>query len=73
MSDGYICTAKYSPSAGVTAISKQARHAIHTTVGAAATPANAIKAASGEEAVTLMTRQILSNVLNDLSKDKDFK
>jgi hypothetical protein len=73
VSDGYICTAKYSPSAGVTAISKQARHAIHTTVGAAATPANATKAASGEEAVTLMTRQILSNVLNDLSKDKDFK
>ncbi|TDM08680.1 MAG: hypothetical protein C4K60_04540 [Ideonella sp. MAG2] len=73
VSDGYICTAKYSATPGGAAISKQARHAIHTTVGSAATPANATKAANAEEAVTLMTRQILSNVLNDLSKDKDFK
>jgi hypothetical protein len=72
-SDGYVCTARYVESAGTQAIVKQARHAIHTTVGASAAPANAIKANDAEEAVTTMTRQIVSNVLNDLSHDATFK
>jgi len=73
VSDGYVCTASYSSGASAAPIVKLARHAIHTTVGAAAAPANATKAANGEEAVTLMTRQIVSNVLNDLALDAAFK
>ena len=42
---------------------------IHTTVGAHSAPANGAKAQSAEEAVRTMTRQIVSNTLNDLSQD----
>ena len=72
VSDGYICTARYLGNEQP-AISKQARHAIHTTLGAKASPENATKAANAEEAVTLMTHQVLSNVLNDLSHDVAFR
>ena len=73
VSDGYVCTARYSAGVGDSAIVKQARHAIHTTVGATAAPSDGIKAANIDEAVTLMTRQIVSNVLNDLTRDAAFK
>lgn len=73
VTDGYICTARYMTNASNQAIEKKARHAIHTTVGNAAAPTNAIKAKNGEEAVTTMTRQIVSSVLYDLSVDTDFK
>lgn len=73
VSDGYICTVRYSATPGAQAVTKLARHAIHTTVGATSAPGNAVKAANGEEAITLMTRQIVSNVLNDLSHDAAFK
>lgn len=72
VSDGYVCTARYL-GGNEAAIVKQARHAIHTTLGAHAPPSNATKAANAEEAVTLMTHQILSNVLNDLSHDAAFQ
>lgn len=73
VSDGYICTAKFSPTGDGVAVSKSSRHAIHTTVGAAATPGNATKMGSAEEAVFTMTRQVVSQVLNELSKDPNFK
>jgi hypothetical protein len=73
VSDGYICTVRYTPAAGAAAIERQARHAIHTTVGAAAAPGNAVKAENLDGAVTLMTRQIVSTVLNDLTLDPNFK
>lgn len=73
VSDGYVCTARYLSTADQPAIVKQARHAIHATLGAKAAPGNATKAANAEEAVTLMTRQVLSNVLNDLSHDAAFQ
>jgi hypothetical protein len=72
VSDGYVCTARYSPGTGEPIV-KQARHAIHATFGATATPGNAVKADNVETAVTLMTRQVVSNVLNDLSRDPAFK
>lgn len=72
VSDGYVCTARYMPGNGAPAVTKSARHAIHTTVGNAAAPGNATKAASMEEAAYTMTRQVLSQVLNDLSKDASF-
>lgn len=73
VSDGYVCTAKFTSASGKDAVVKTARHAIHTTVGAASAPGNATKADSNEDAVYTMTRQILSQVLNDLSKDPNFK
>ncbi len=73
ITDGYICSATYSGGRDAQPIVKRARHAIHTTVGASSAPSNAVKAANSEEAVKIMTRQVLSNVLNDLSHDVAFK
>jgi hypothetical protein len=73
VTDGYVCTARYVNDVSAQAIVKQARHAIHTTVGNSATPTNATKAKDTKEAVTGMSRQVVSNVLNDLSQDPAFK
>lgn len=73
VSDGYVCTAKYLPPANGKSISTEAKHVIHTTIGNASTPVNATKAESIIIAVRTMTRQIVSNVLNNLSLDNDFK
>ena len=73
VSDGYVCTAAYRVGNGAAAVTKQARHAIHTTVGAAATPGNSTKMPDHKEAVIQMTTQVLSNVLNDISQDSNFK
>ncbi|MCU7937586.1 MAG: hypothetical protein KZQ99_22475 [Candidatus Thiodiazotropha sp. (ex Dulcina madagascariensis)] len=73
VSDGYVCTATYSNGTDAPPIVKRARHAIHTTIGASAAPADTVKVANLDEAVTLMTRQIISNVLNDLTTDTAFK
>lgn len=73
VSDGYVCTASYRASGDAAPIVKQARHAIHTTVGAAATPGNATKMPDHKEAAFQMTTQVVSNVLNDLSQDASFK
>lgn len=73
VSDGYICTATYRAADGAAPVTKQARHAIHTTMGAAATPGNATKMPDHREAAFQMTTQVLSNVLNDLSQDANFK
>jgi len=73
VTDGYVCTVRYLNGTNDPALVKQARHAIHTTLGASSAPENATKAENAEEAVTLMTRQVISNVLNDLSHDPSFK
>jgi hypothetical protein len=73
VSDGYICSAKYLPPNGGAAINAEARHAIHTTIGASSAPPNAVKAASPDEAVFAMAKQIVSNVLFNLSADIAFK
>lgn len=73
VTDGYICTVKYLPSAQGAAISKTARHAIHAVLGAKEDPPNATKAENIEVAVRTMTRQVVSNVLNDLSQDTGFQ
>jgi hypothetical protein len=71
--DAFSKGAKYLPGSGTTAVTHQARHAIHTTIGATSSPGNAIKAENIDSAVSTMTRQILSNVLNDLSQDPAFQ
>jgi hypothetical protein len=73
VSDGYVCSAKYLPPNGAASVSADARHALHTTIGAAAAPANGVKAESITEAVYTMTKQIVSNVLFNLSSDPAFK
>lgn len=73
VSDGYVCTVTYRSSNDAAPVTKQARHAIHTTLGAAATPGNAAKMPDHKQAVYQMTTDILSNVLNDLSQDASFK
>lgn len=73
VSDGYVCTARYTSGASAGTVTKQARHAIHTTMGATASPGDAVKADNVEAAVTTMTRQVLSNVLNELSQDPAFR
>ncbi|WP_298311062.1 hypothetical protein [Propionivibrio sp.] len=73
VTDGYVCTARFMTDGSSSALVKQARHAIHTTVGNATAPQNATIAADANDAVTKMTRQIVSNVLNDLSHDPQFK
>jgi hypothetical protein len=73
VSDGYVCTATYRSSGDAKPLVKQARHAIHTTLGAAATPGNATKMPDHKEAAFQMTTQVISNVLNDLSQDASFK
>lgn len=72
VSDGYICTVSYFGNGQGTPITKTARHAIHTTLGAAKSPGNAEKATSIQDAVTKMTSQIVSTALNDLSQDPAF-
>ncbi|MCW8880960.1 MAG: hypothetical protein OQL17_00535 [Sedimenticola sp.] len=73
VTDGYVCTARYMTDTSSPAIEKKARHAIHTTMGNTTPPENATKAENIEVAITTMTRQIMSNVLHDLSQDSDFK
>ena len=72
VSDGYICTMKYLPAPQAAPITKTARHAIHTVIGAKEGPANGTKMESIEMAVKTMTRQIVSTALNDLSHDPAF-
>ena len=73
VSDGYICTATYTAGPGAASIVKTAGHAIHTTVGATSAPQNAVKANDAQHAAELMTRQIVSRVLNELSRDGGFQ
>jgi hypothetical protein len=73
VSDGYVCTMNYTPAAGAVPIVKQARHAIHTSLGATSAPENAVKASSIEEALTVMVRQVLSTTLNDVTRDPNYK
>jgi hypothetical protein len=73
VSDGYVCTAKYSGPGQQGSIAKSARHAIHTVIGNGSAPPDATKASDVMEAVKLMTRQIVSNVLHDVTNDVAFK
>jgi len=72
VTDGYLCTVDYAGPSGSQKISKTARHAIHTTVGAKGAPPNATKAKNPGEAVKTMARQVVGNALKDLSADPAF-
>ncbi len=68
VTDYYECKISYLPAGQTTPVVTSAKHAIHTAMGATGDPANATKSASIEDAVRTMTRQIVSNALNDLSR-----
>jgi hypothetical protein len=70
VTDGYICTAKYISNTQPKGVEIEARHAIHTKLGAGEEPANSTKAKNIDEAVNMMIKQILSHVLNDLSRSE---
>jgi hypothetical protein len=71
--DGYIATARYTPPAPASLITKEVRHSIYTTIGNHAPPPNAVAAATMDEAATTMLHQAVSNLLNDVSHDPSFK
>jgi len=71
--DGYECSLRYTPGKpGAATLSKQAKHIIYTGIGNAGPPPGAIKAASIDEAVFTMLKQVISRALNDLSQDPAF-
>ena len=72
VTDGYICNAVYVPANGGNRVSTEVRHAIHTTLGAKGAPPNAVAAASLDEAVQTMTRQVVSNALDRLASNATF-
>ena len=73
VTDGYVCTIEYLDGTGTATITKTARHAIHTVIGAKGAPENAVPAQNIEAAVRTMTRQIVSTGLRDLSFDPSFR
>ena len=73
VTDGYVCTLVYRARPDAAPIEKRARHAIHTSLGAAAAPPNATRAKNIDAAVTTMTRQLVGRALQDLSIDPDFR
>lgn len=69
VTDGYICTASYTPSADGLRVTKEIRHAIHAALGNAAPPPGALPAANVEDAVTRMLRTAISHLLKEVSTD----
>ncbi|WP_136418596.1 MULTISPECIES: hypothetical protein [Oxalobacteraceae] len=72
VTDGYICTVSYLAPGKTQPVTKTARHAIHTVLGNANAPVNAVKSENLEVAVRTMTKDVLSNALRDLSHDAAF-
>jgi hypothetical protein len=73
VTDGYICTVSYLAPGASRPVVKTARHAIHTTVGASGAPPNSFKAASVDDALRVMVRQVMGAALGELSHDTDFR
>lgn len=71
VTDGYVCSASLTTVDKVELVTN-ARHALHTTLGSKGAPENAIKAKNIDEAITLMTTQIISQVLNGISQQDGF-
>lgn len=72
VTDFYEASARYAPGAGAGELRAQARHAIHSQIGATAAPANMVQAANPEEAVRTTMRQILEHMLYDLARQPGF-
>lgn len=73
VTDGFICTITYVPADGGPKLVGTAKHAIHTTIGNASAPPEAVKSASIQDAVNTMTRQLIANALRELSLNPQLK
>jgi hypothetical protein len=73
VTDGFICVVSYLPPGQSKQVVRTLRHAIHTTVGSTAPPANAIKAEGIQDAVRIMVRQVVGTALSEISRDGDFR
>lgn len=73
VTDGYVCTVVYANDANPGKITAVAKHAIHTAIGAQSAPVNAVESPSIDEAVKKMVRQIVTNALNNLAANPNFK
>lgn len=73
VTDGYVAYATYRANATAEPIIKKVRHAIHTNLGADTAPANATKMPDIRTAAMQMGKDVVSNMLNDISQDPNFK
>ncbi|WP_377159057.1 hypothetical protein [Roseateles sp. UC29_93] len=71
--DGYLCTATYRAPGAAEPVVKKARGILWATVGAKSSPEGATKADSIDAAMTRISRQVVSNVLNDVTRDPAFR
>ena len=71
--DGYLCTATYRAPGAAEPVVKKARGILWATVGAKSSPEGATKADSIDAAMTRISRQVVSNVLNDVTLDPAFR
>jgi hypothetical protein len=72
VTDHYICTVEYVGGPDAAKISSTVNHAIHTTLGIKAAPEGMVKSKNILEAVMTMTRQAVSNSLNQVALDPAF-
>jgi hypothetical protein len=71
--DGFICTIDYLPSANSQKIARSMRDAIYMSLGMTTTaPQHVRQVSSLDEANKMLVRQLVSNTLNELAKDKGF-
>lgn len=72
ITDHYICTVEFVGGPDATKISRSVNHAIHTTLGIKSAPEGMVKSKNIMEAVMTMTRQAVSNSLNQVASDPAF-
>jgi hypothetical protein len=74
VADGYECSLRFTPGGqGAQPVEKQAKHVLYTGLGTGGPPPGALKMASGEEAISTVLRQVLSRLLNQVSRDASFQ
>lgn len=72
VTDRYVCTVEYVAGPNAETIRRAVNHAIHTTIGLKTPPPELIKVKNTMEAVMTMTRQTVSNALNQVAADPAF-
>lgn len=72
VTDFYVAGVEYVNGAGAATISKQARHALYTTLGRHEPPPTGVRVRNAEEGVRTVVRQLVTHMLNDLAKDPGF-
>ena len=72
VADNYVGTSEFVSGPGAATITKEAHHALVTTIGVTDPPANVTQAANINEAVTTIMRHIVTHLVNDTAKDPGF-